>query len=87
MSASPLFPPYHYISQGHRHMYTPSASHEVGFAPIYKQLGSPQPPLEAEPLQAVAGSNPYFQLSPPSCFALVIEHPSLQKEIVGWHTN
>ena len=73
----PLFPYYHTLV-GHRHMYTPSASHEVGSEPIYKQLGPP-PPLEAEPLQAVAGSNPHLQLSPPSCFALVIKHPSLQK--------
>ena len=68
-------------------MYTPSASHEVGSEPIYKQLGVLQPPLEAEPLQAVAGSNLHLQLSPLSYFALVIEHPSLHgrnpKETAG----
>ena len=62
-------------------MYTPSASHEVGSEPIYKQLGVLHLlwPVEAEPLQAEVISNPHLHLSPPSCFALVIEHPSLHR--------
>ena len=57
--------PYYHTLVGHCHMYTPSASHKVGFDRLS--------------LSTRAGNNPDLQHFPfphPSCFALLIEHPS-----------